>query len=70
MQGTTIDKKSVKLSFNENEIYDKECTVQASNLPLGYDRNRVRKIFEEFGNIKTCKLEFNVDKTSKGLCFM
>jgi len=70
MQGTTIDKKSVKLGYNENETNDQEATVQAANLPLGYDQNRVRKIFEEFGNIKTCKLELNMDMTSKGLCFL
>lgn len=70
MQGTSIDKKSAVLSYQDNEEHSEEAIVQAKNCPLDYDFRRIRVIYEEFGNIKSCRLHLNKDTTSSGVCFI
>lgn len=42
MQGTSIDKKSVNLSYQDNEEFSEEALVRAQNVPLDYDFRRIR----------------------------
>lgn len=70
MQGAKIDKNSINLSFEEFEDHDEEFVLKAQKIPLDYDFRRIRSIYEEFGNIKSCKLYRNKDTTSSGVCFL
>jgi len=42
MQGTTIHKKSVVLSYQENEENDHEAVLRAIRIPLDYQTHRIR----------------------------
>ena len=52
-----IDNKSIVLNKKKDSDFDRDANLLVLNLPKSLDQLALSNLFQEFGNIKSCKLE-------------
>jgi polyadenylate-binding protein len=65
-----IDNKAIVLNKKKDSDFDRDANVLVLNLPKELDQLNLSKLFQEFGSIKSCKLEVFKDGTSRGFGYI
>lgn len=70
MNNAVIDGKQIVLSKKKDKDFDSKANVLVKNLPKEMDQNALKKLFDEFGTIKSAKLEVFASGESRGFGYV